>query len=204
MILEQADLAREMRSILARMELLAHGSITNYSPTGVGGSADTKPPTGESRPPHEHWARRWERAVWDDEEWTIERELVGEEIVKHRKDVIEKAQADLDSYLKRTEGLVVGETEQELKRRVVKEGEGWTVEQTAAHCRCTATFVRRARLQEGVSVETGKRPDGFSVDSTDELERARQYAANGLTERQIAMLTDLSKSTIRRVLGRAA
>lgn len=195
------DLDCQMRSILAQLEMLPHGTITNYSPTGGGHGADTKLPTGELRPPHEHWRRRWDLAVERDEE-TEQRESAP--VTTQRKRVIEKAQADLASYRKRTEGLVVGETEQELKRRVVKEGDGWTVEQTAAHCRCTATFVRRARLQEGVSVESGKRPDGLSIDSTDELERARQYAANGLTERQIAMLTDLSKSTIRRVLGRAA
>jgi hypothetical protein len=199
------DLDQQMRSILAQLELLAHGTITNYSPTGGGHSADTKPPTGESRPPHLHWRERWERAVRDDEEWTIDRELVNcEEIIKHRKDVIEKAQADLDSYRKRTEGVVVGETEEELEARIVREGEGWSVEQVAQHCRCTVTFARKARLKAGVSVATGKRPDGLKVDSSDQSMRVREYAANGYTERGIALLTGLSKSTIRRLVGKAA
>lgn len=195
------DLDRQMRSILAQLEMVAHGTVTNYSPTGTGNGADTKPPTGELRPPHEHWKRRWDLAVERDEETELRGATT---IIKHRKDVIEKAQADLDSYRKRTEGVVVGETEQELEARVVREGEGWSVEQVAQHCRCTVTFARKARLKAGVSVETGKRPDGFSIDSPDQVERVRQYAANGYTERQMAMLTKLSKSTIRRVLGRAA
>ena len=201
MILEQADLAREMRSILARMEMLAHGGVTNYQPTGAGSGADTKPPTGESRPPHEHWRRRWDLAVERDEETELRESAP---ITTQRRRVIEKARSDLDSYLKRTEGLVVGETEQELEARIVREGEGWSVEQVAQHCRCTVTFARKARLKGGVSVATGKRPDGLKIDSSDQAERARGYAENGYTERGIAMLTGLSKSTIRRVLGRAA
>jgi len=198
------DLAREMRSILARMELLAHGSITNYSPTGVGGSADAKPPTGESRPPHEHWARRWERAVWDDEEWTIERELVGEEVVKHRKNVIEKAQEDLDSYRKRTEGLVVGETEEELEARIVREGEGWSVEQVAQHCRCTVTFARKARLKAGKSVTTGKAPKDVPLDAGDEIQRVRRLKEEGYTERGIRMILKIGGGKLQRLLREAA
>ena len=195
------DLDRQMRQILARMELLPHGSITNYSPTGVGGSADTKPPTGELRPPHEHWKRRWLLAVERDEE-TEQREATT--ITTHRSDVIEKAQADLDSYLKRTEGLVVGETEEQLEARIVREGDGWSVGEVAQHCRCTPTFIRKARLKAGVSIETGKQPDGLRADSVDQIAHARELARNGLTERQIAFFTGASKSTIRRVLGKAA
>lgn len=201
MILEQADLAQQMRSILAQLELLPHGSVTSYSSTGGGNGADTKPPTGESRPPHDHWKRRWDLAVERDEEVELREATT---ITTHRKRVIEKAQEDLESYRKRAEGIVVGETEQELEARIVREGDGWSVEQVAQHCRCTVTFARKARLKDGVSVSTGKRPDGLKIDSSDQAERARGYAENGYTERGIAMLTGLSKSTIRRVLGRAA
>jgi hypothetical protein len=196
------DLSQQMRSILANMELLAHGTITNYSPTGGGGSADTKPPTGESRPPHEHWARRWEKAVYDDLE---EEHRESAPITRHRRRVIEKAQADLDSYRKRAEGQVVGETESELEARIIKDGEGEPVDRVALAMRCTPTLVRKARLKAGRSVVTGKAPRDTVIDApTDQHDRARALAEDGHTERQIAWLTGLPKTTLRRILGRAA
>lgn len=204
------DLYRQFRQILAELELLSNVSAASYESNGHSIPHSTPPPGvrldgGSRQPPHEYWRERWGRAVRDDEEWTIERELVNcEEIVKHRKSVIKEAQADLDSYRKRTEGAVVGETERDLEARIVREGEGWSVEQVAQHCRCTVTFARKARLKAGVSTQTGKAPDGVSIDMEDQRQKAREYAENGYTERQIAMLTKLSKSSVRRALGKAA
>jgi hypothetical protein len=195
------DLDRQMRQILARMEMLAHGGVTNYAPTGAGSGADTKPPTGELHPPQEHWKRRWLLAIERDEE-TGQREATT--VTRHRRDVLEKAQADLDSYLKRTEGLVVGETERELEARIVREGEGWNVEQVAQHCRCTVTFARKARLKAARSVETGKVPKDVPLDAGDEIQRVRRLKEEGYTERGIRMILKIGGGKLQRLLREAA
>jgi hypothetical protein len=197
------DLEQQMRSILAQLEMLPHGSTANWSSTGRSRGGSYGRPPGDECPSHEYWRMRWERAVWDDlEEEQREAAIV---VTRHRRDVISKAQKDLNSYRKRAEGQVIGETEAELEARVVREGDGWTVEQTAQHCRCTPTFVRKARLKAGRSVVTGKAPrDTVIEEPTDQHERARALAEDGHTERQIAWLTGLPKTTLRRILGRAA
>jgi hypothetical protein len=196
------DPSRQMRSILARMELLPHGTIMNYSPTGGGGSADTKPPTGELRPPHEHWAKRWEQAVYDDLE---EEHREATTITRHRRRVIEKAQADLDGYRKRAEGEIVGETESELEARVVREGDGWTAEQTAQHCRCTPTFVRKARLKAGRSVVTGEAPRDTVIDHDDDLRsRALKLKREGVSGRGIRLILKIGGSKLDQLLREAA
>lgn len=198
MILEQADLAREMRSILARMEMLAHGGVTNYQPTGAGSGADTKPPTGESKPPHEHWKRRWDLAVERDEE-TEQREAAP--ITTQRKRVIEKAQADLDSYRKRTEGVVVGETEEELERRIIVKGKGWSVSDVAQYFRCTPKFVRKARKKAGVDQQDGTGIVVEMVTRDERAERAKAMRARNMPLRAIAMHLGCDVATVHRDLA---
>lgn len=185
---------REMAEILLAMEMLAGGSITNYSPTGAGGVADSKPPAGvrfdstSDLPMHAYWRAKYERAVGN----------------YRREQVYRAARAELEAFRKRPKITVIMETEEELEARIVKEGQGWTVEQVAIHCRCTTTFARKARLKGGVSVTTGNAPASVRIETDDQRERARKLGEDGMTERQIVMLTGLPKSTIRRVLGRAA
>ena len=196
------DLDQQIRSILAQMEMLAHGTITNYSPTGGGGVPDSKPPTGDGKPPHEHWRKRWERAVYDDLE---EEHREATTITRHRQRVIEKAQADLDGYRKRAEGKIIGETEGELEARIVREGEGWTVEQVAQHCRCTPTFARKARLKAGRSVVTGKAPKDMAIDRDDDLRsRALKLKREGVSGRGIRLILGIGGSKLDQLLREAA
>lgn len=182
------SLDEEFRQVCLDLQMLMHGSITNYHGAGSGGIPDTKPPTGENDPPHLRWLAEWNRA----------------ETPRRRERVLEMAIKDRDSYLKRKVGKVVEETEQELKDRIVKEGVGWGLSEIARHCRVTDKFARQARQQGGVSVATGKPPAGVHLETDSQRDRAVQLGENGYTERQIVMLTKLPKSTIRRVLGRAA
>lgn len=200
------DLDQQMRSILANMELLAHGSTANWSPTGRSRGGSYGRPPGDERPPHEYWRARWERAVRDDEEWTIEAMLTNcEEVVKHRRGVIAKAQADLDSYRKRAEGEIVGETAGELEARVVCEGDGWTVADTALHCRCTTTFVRKARLKAGRSVVTGKAPKDLVIAADDGLrDRALKLKREGVSGRGIRLILGIGGSKLEQLLREAA
>jgi hypothetical protein len=188
-----------MRQILARMEILAHGGVTNYQPTGAGSGADTKPPTGESKPPHEHWARRWTLAV--------ERDLEAEQreattITRHRKDVIEKAQADLDSYLKRRkDAVVVGESQDALESRIVSKGKGWSVSDVAQYTRCNPKFVRRARKKAGVSEVDGTGLVAETVTRGERAERAKAMRARNIPLRAIAMHLGCDVATVHRDLA---
>lgn len=182
----------EFRQVLAELEMLPHGTITNYHSSG-GGEADTREPTGESSPPHLLWKREWEIA-----------ERRGDKNRLH--EVHRLATADLDSYRRSTgTGLQAGavETELEFEDRIIRIGKGWTVEQVAIHCRCTPTFVRRARLKGGVKVDDGTEPEGFELGDSP-AEKVRKLDKNGLSERGIEMATGLPKSRIRRLLGKAA
>jgi hypothetical protein len=192
----------EMNQLLAEMQLLPHGTITNYSPTGTAGAADSKLPTGESRPPHLYWARRWELAVARDEE-TEQRE--GAKVTKARTTVLEAARAELEAWRHRpADAKSFAEPEQSEDARMISEGKGWPVGDVAQKFRCTPTRVRRVRLKAGVSVTNGKGATLATVDTTNQREHARELAENGATERQIEFITKLPKTTVRRVLGRAA
>ena len=91
----------------------------------------------------------------------------------------------------------------DLEVRVIRDGEGWTVEETAIHFRCTPTFVRRARLKAGANAKTGARgKDAPALETSHE--HCERLDEEGMSERQIALATKLSKSTVRRLLGRAA
>jgi hypothetical protein len=194
-------LVQQIRSILANMELLAHGSTANWSPTGRSHGGSYGRPPGDEHPPHEHWAKRWEKAVYDDLEEEYREATM---ITRHRKRVIEKAQADLDSYRKRAEGRVVGESEESLEARVVREGTGWTIEEVAQHCRCTPTFVRRARRKAGIDEQHGKGIIVEMVTRDERAEKARAMRARGLPLRAIAMHLGCDVATIHRDLARAA
>jgi hypothetical protein len=178
----------EFRQVLAELEMLSHGRTQSYAAaTAVGESDGYGRPPGEEFPPHLMWRDQWVKATDDHRRYEVIR-LAGEELATLRKGRKVK---------------VVEETELEMEGRVVLKGKGWTVEETARECRCTATFVRRARLKAGVNAKTGEDPPG-SPAAVDQRERARQLASQGHTERQIGMLTGLPKTTIRRLLGRAA
>jgi hypothetical protein len=192
------DLDKQMRSILAQLEMLSHGAITNYSPTGTGNGADTKPPTGELRPPHEHWARRWTLAVEHDEETEL-REATA--ITSHRENVIDKAHADLDSYRKRMEGVVVGETEEELETRIIRTGKGWSVNDVAQYCRCNPKFVRKVRRKAGVDEQNGTGIVMEMVARDERVERAKAMRERGMPLRAIAMHLGCDVATVHRDLA---
>jgi hypothetical protein len=179
----------EFRQTLAELEMLSHGRTQSYAAaTAPGESEGYGRPPGSEFPPHIVWRSEWMKAKDD-----------------HRRyEVMRLATEELASYRRSSRTVtVVEETEEELEERVVKTGKGWTVEETARHCRCTPTFVRRARLKAGVNAVTGAQPKD-KPQTDDPRERARQLAGEGYTERQIVMLTGLAKTTIRRLLGRAA
>jgi hypothetical protein len=177
----------QIHQVLIELELVSHGTTANWSPTGRGGGGPALPP-GELRPPHVYWRERWLDAV-DEED---------------QRRVLAGARVELASLRKRSEVKIRVETEEELEARIVREGLGEPVDIVATAMRCTGTFVRKARLKAGVSVTTGHAPKDVTVGTMDQQEHARELAENGMTERQIQFITRLPKTTVRRILGRAA
>lgn len=198
---------QEMRQVLASMELLATGGVTNYAPTGAGGIPDSRPPSGvrfdgvSAMPLHLYWRKRYEIAVERDQEATIRE---GGEITKARQVVLSKAQDQLAVFKKRPKVTIQLETEAELEARIVKEGRGESVERIAQHCRCTPTFVRKARLKAGVSSTTGKLPESLNgpLPKDERAEQARKMRhQEGMSIRQIAMFLKCDPMTVHRDLA---
>lgn len=179
--------SQQIRQVLAELELISHGTTANWAPTGHASEGAAMPP-GESQPPHLYWRGQWLRAVDEEDERRV---LAG-------------ARRELASLRKRSEVKVKMETEEELEARIVREGRGEPVTTVAMAMRCTSTFVRKARLKAGMSVTTGKAPKGIAIGTVDQREHAEHMAENGATERQIEFVTKLPKTTVRRILGRAA
>lgn len=187
---DDRPLEDRFRQVLCEMEMVAGGSITNYSPTGAGGVADSKPPPGarldggSEMPMHVYWRGRWNRAFSDEA----------------REAVIKAAEKDLDSYRKNArDQKVSGESMGDLETRIVKKcREGWTVEEVATHCRCNTKLVRSAWLRASIIPDEEKKPSKF------QRARVKQLARQGMSEREVADMTKLSKTTVRRLLERAA
>ncbi len=178
----------EFRQVLAELELLPHGTITNYNASGSG-EADTREPTGESRPPHLVWRREWEASGDEDGR---ERALRG-------------ARAELTAFREGQHMADIDlETEEQFAERVAQEGEGWTADEVALKCKCTPTFVRRARIKDGRDATTGIKLDDEHPLPVNKMEEARRLLARGLTVRQVSMFTQIPKSTVQDLKKRAA
>lgn len=165
----------EFRQVLGEMEVwLQYGTTVNFAPTRGGSEGYGRPP-GDENPAHLVWREKWDRANPLDYER-----------------LLEEAREYLAGALHQKRVEVVPETQAELEARVVSEGDGWSVPDTARHCRCTETFVRKARMRAVAAAAESK---------IDEAERAKQLANDGFSERQIRMILNCGGSKIKRLLA---
>jgi hypothetical protein len=199
---DPSNIETELRQVLAELETLSHGSTQSFAAApGAGSDESYGCPPGDSRPPHLIWRNEWDCNAQEEREGRRTPAQANE----RREEILRHARDELVAHRKRdmAKAVVIEESTEELESRVVEVGKGWTVEQTARECRCTPTFVRRARLKAGAHPVTGVTPEG-KPEPKDQRERCRELAGNGMTERQIVWLTKLPKTTVRRILGRAA
>lgn len=142
------ELTAEEREVLARLELLAHGSTQRFDPTGSSDSDNL--PHGISSEgngprlsefPHLHWRDR----------------ILGARNDYSRRKALESAQEELQGWRRQAvrAANTPAESWDDLAARVVDEGRGWSVREVANHCRCSERQVVRARLNAGVSVDSG-------------------------------------------------
>jgi hypothetical protein len=209
------ELDRQMRAVLAQLETCSH------APAAVPGAiANSDEPPGGQRPPgdlgHTYFARdygppfheastRWPGAADD----------------ARRAAIIERARLELEhlrghAAVERPEP----ETLEQLRARIIREGDGWTVEQVALAMRCGERLVVEARKAAGREPEFGRVPETaeptrervstgrFQADSP-AVERRRMRLHDlidrrGYTLAGAARVLGISRSTAERDLGRRA
>ena len=166
-----------MRLVIA-YQLLGYGTTIRY---GQRRSADGGVlPGGEGNPPLEHWLHEWVIASS-----SYERRLI-----------VQAARSELAAWKRRPDPPPEGETGEQMIERLIREGEGWEASDVALAFRCTPSLVRRWRTEHDRNPDTG-RLEGS-------IEHAKDLIEQGLTLRQVAMITGIPKSTIHDHLDRAA
>jgi hypothetical protein len=173
----------EFRQVLAEMSLLQYGKTQSFDSSG-GKDSDRDPrPSGEAHPMADHYSLVWGYCVSDND----------------RREVLRAAREELSAWKVRTAPAVSDDST--LEDWVVEDGEGFAVAQVASKFGIAETRVRRIRMRAERESEFGL-PLRFAAVASPE--RIRNLAAQGCTERQIAFQVGVSKSTVRRALGRAA
>ena len=156
---------------LAAWALVSYGSVQRLGQRR--GGEGNGLPTGEPHPPADFWIERYLKASSED-----------------RPRIAEQAAAELQAWKRRAPELaqIKTETLDDLKRRILRDGEGWEAKDVALACRCTPTLVRRVRSEAERSADDG-RPEGG-------LAHGLQLLRDGCSLRQAAMSTGIPKSTL--------
>jgi hypothetical protein len=174
---ETVALVRAVRQLLAEMELLAHGGVTAWNSSGRG-KAGSRPPSGESGPPHVEWRERFDAAPLG--EWPV---------------LLEEARGELEGWRRRT-APAVGEWKS-LGDLIIEDGVGWDPDAVARRFGVSAAYVCRIRLRRKVAIEDGRGEEPDRKLSRDERRRrVRDLKDQGMTVRQIATLLNVSVGTV--------
>jgi hypothetical protein len=160
-----------MRDVVAGFELLQYGNVMRWGRT-VPNAETALLPAGESDPPMDYWLEQLGRA----------------ETVEEVRGVVERARSELRAWRCRPDPPPDGESFEDLKRRIVSDGEGWTPQEVALAMRVTPTLVRNVRTEAERDTEHG-RPDGS-------LAHGIALLSAGLSLRQAAQITGIPKSTL--------
>jgi hypothetical protein len=170
---------KTMAQILAEMSLLSYGAVQRYDKSR--GEGTQLAPQGESKPEHEYWAEAYERAQGD----------VAKEITR------EAALASLESIKRRPKPAPPVDPEKARWDRITSETHGSRDVDVAFAYGVSLTRLHRARKQRNQDPLDGTLV-GPSQHGREDVVRLRQ---EGRSVRQIAMLTNLSKSHVHRLLG---
>lgn len=214
--MSRADLDRQMRAVLAQLETCSHAPAAPWGPTGRSRSSD-EPPGGQ-RPPgdlgHTYYAREYgppfnePSARWP-----------GAQDDEHRARIIKRARGELEHLRGQAEvARPEPESLEQLRRRIISQGAGWTVEQVALAMRCGERLVIEARKAAGRDPDYGRplepaeasrhraETGRFSADGP-AVEARRQRLRDlvdrrGYTIANAARVLGISRSTAERDLGR--
>jgi hypothetical protein len=179
------NLDHRIRSVLAQLEIRLHyGSITAYNSSGSGGKAEGGDcPPGESYPPHDRY--RLEYIACEDDHCRIR--------------VCEAAESLLKTLTSVKTVEVVPETREDRRQRILSKP-GWPAQDVARWMQGGVREVHAARVEAGVDPERGLELPQMA----DSTERVLALAARWCSVRQIEAQTGVPKSTVQRILRRAA
>lgn len=124
-----------VRQLAAELELLSHGACTSWNPAGGAGVPDSRPPSGDSNPPHLQMLADWDRR--------------GDVVLAHWLEVLKQHKGG-------GRARPEGKSEREI---VLDAGEGHSASDVADRFRLTPTMVRRWRTADGRHAETGRKVD---------------------------------------------
>ena len=160
-----------MRDVVVGFSMLSYGEVMRWGRTIP--SAETAVlPVGEGCPPLDYWLD------------LIALQATMEEV----RAVVVRARAELHAWRVRPEAPPEGESFEDLKARIVHEGQGWTPQEVALAMRVTPTLVRNVRTEAERDPEYG-RPDGS-------LAHGLSLLRSGCSLRQAAQITGIPKSTL--------
>jgi hypothetical protein len=169
----------EVRDLRRGFELLQYGNVMAWGRT-IPNAETALLPSGEGAPPLDHWLGL----------------LAAAETTEEVSQIFERATAELLAWRRRPDPPPDGETFDDLKLRIVHEGEGWTPQEVALAMRVTPTLVRNVRNEYERDTQYG-RPDGS-------LAHGISLLNAGCSLRQAAQITGIPKSTLHDAHKRAA
>lgn len=173
-------LHQAMRRVLAELELLSHGKVTSYNPSGHG-EADSREPTGENAPPHLEYAQRWR-------EHPTENTLTA-------------ARDHLAAWKKRATPLPDTDMPS-LEEMVIEEGENYAADQVAAKFGIAPARVARIRLKHDREAAFGLKTTMTPPTTATKEQRVVMLTSQGLSSRQVADQVGLHKTQVLRILAR--
>jgi hypothetical protein len=173
-------LRKSARQVLAELELCSVTRAHAHAPLVSGAHAGSRPPTGGASPA-EHWRARFESAH------------PGELAMLER-----LARDELESIRRRRFPTTAVRNGDDLRERIVSEGEGSPARDVAIALRTSEGIVRRTRLTDGRDAERGRELELRRHAAPDEL------VAAGMSVRAAAAATGVPRSTLAGRLARAA
>jgi hypothetical protein len=176
-----------MQQLLLELAMTSNGSSLNYAGSSSGGHAQPIPMLGLFDAPHLYFAAEWERATSDEERAIV---------VQRARDALQEIRCAPEP------APLVAESAEELERRIVRYGVGLTPREVTLSAKCTATFVRAARVRAGRDPERGRLLRRWKdMTAPERQETLEQLRAEGMSGRTIAESLHTSYSTIARALG---
>lgn len=195
-VVARAELDRDLRQVLAELELVSAGTIYSYNPVGTKtGFSSSLPVSGDASPPHIHY-RQIYNAQNDD--WG-------------RRQVIKQARDALDKLKRRT--IPDGWTEKpedtdDRTERLLRLGEGVPLHEAAMRLNCAPSELRQLRKDAKRDVYLGEKlPDQTArTDREDLATRARQLKQQNprMSNREIGRKLNVSHVTIATYLAKSA
>lgn len=173
---------REMRSLLAQLELLSHGKCQSFN-ASARGEVDDPRPFGEQHPPHEEFRARWLNAP-----------------AGKRPDVLREARTVLEAWQGRNRSQ--GAQEWDEERWIIEDGEGFEAVEVARRFNTSAERVRKLRLRAGRCGEFGK--PYVEPAEIDRSSRVLFLLGKQMSVRAVAQQLGLHSTQVQRIKQRAA